>query len=100
MAWLRVERWFMGAIALVIMGVGPADAADSTEGTDKRALERIEETARRVGKNIEEDVTKTIEKIKEQHLAEKVEAKVKDVVGKTIEEVEKAGKKIESKFRD
>lgn len=61
-------------------------------------VEQIEESVKRAGKSVEESVKSTVKKIEDEHLAEKVEKKLKQTLDETVEGIEKTGKAIEKKF--
>ncbi|MBY0246249.1 MAG: hypothetical protein K2Q17_01180 [Nitrospiraceae bacterium] len=61
-------------------------------------LERIGDTAKKVGHKIEQGVGKVVKKVEEKHIGEKVERKLKKAADKTAEGFKKAGNKIDQKL--
>jgi len=61
-------------------------------------LERIGNTAKKVGHKIEQGVEKVAKKVEEKHIGEKVEQKLKKAADKTAEGFKKAGNKIDQKL--
>ena len=96
------SKWmFVAMMGLLAIGVSRGEclfAADSTSSEGPGVVERVGETAKKVGKKIEEGVTKAVKKIEEKHVVDKVEQKLKKAADKTAEGFEKAGKKIEQKL--
>ena len=96
------SKWILVTImGMFAMGAGRGAilfAADSTSSEGPGVVERVGETAKKVGKKIEEGVTKAAKKIEEKHVVDKVEQKLKKAADKTVEGFEKAGKKIEQKL--
>lgn len=78
-----------------------ASERSDVESGDERGLEeRIADTAKKVGKKIEEGFTKAADKLEEKRVGEKIEQKLNKAAKKTAEGFEKAGKKIEQKLGD
>ena len=69
--------------------------AESEQAGGRGVVERIEDTAKKVGNNIERGFSRTAKKIEQKHFGEKVERKWKKAVTKTEEGLKKAGRKIE-----
>jgi len=88
----------MGSIFFVEGGGGHLFAADSPSNEGSGVGARIEATAKKVGKKIEDGITKTVKKVEDKHIGDKIERKLKKAANKTAEGFEKAGKKIEQKF--
>jgi len=88
-AWLLLPLWIAsGSLALA-----------EGETTEKPGvMERIENTAKKVGNKIEQGFTKAGRKLKEKKVGEKIERKLKKAVTKTEEGFKKAGKKIDQKL--
>jgi F0F1-type ATP synthase membrane subunit b/b' len=61
-------------------------------------LERIGNTAKKVGNKIEQGFTKAGTKLKEKKVGEKIEQKLKKAANKTAEGFKKAGDKIDQKL--
>ena len=92
-----------GMTACVLMGmvlsIGMSSSALVAESSGAPAVvEQIGSTATKVGKKIEEGVTKTVKKVEEKHFGDKIEQKLRKAANKTAEGFEKAGKEIELKF--
>ena len=92
-----------GMTACVLMGmvlsVGMSSSALVAESSDAPAVvEQIGSTATKVGKKIEEGVTKTIKKVEEKHFGVQIAQKLRKAANKTAEGFVKAGKEIEPKF--
>lgn len=88
-------------VGICAMGVSRGEdlfAADSTASGGPGVVERVGETAKKVGKKIEEGFTKAAKKIEEKHVVDKVEQKLKKAADKTAEGFEKAEKKINQKL--
>jgi hypothetical protein len=94
--WLQMTM--MGMLVIGAMGGTVLRAAESTSSREPGVVERVGETAKKIGKKIEEGVTKAAKKIEEKHVVDKVEQKLKKAAEKTAEGFEKAGKKIEQKL--
>ncbi len=93
---IRKVVWLL----LLIWVVSASAALAESEPTDNRTvIERIEGTAKKVGKKIEQGFSKTVKKIEEKHLGDKVEKKLKKAARKTAEGFKKAGEKIDQKLR-
>ena len=88
--WLLLPIWVVS---------GSAALAESEPTDNRTVVERIEGTAKKVGKKIEQGVSKTAKKIEEKHLGEKIERKLKKAATKTAEGFKKAGEKIDQKLR-
>jgi hypothetical protein len=61
-------------------------------------MERIGNTAKKVGDKIGQGFTKAAKKIEDKHIGEKIEQKLNKAATKTAEGFEKAGKKIDQKL--
>jgi len=61
-------------------------------------LERIGNTAKKVGNKIEQGFTKAGKKLEEKKVGEKIEQKLKKAANKTAEGFKKAGDKIDQKL--
>ena len=99
---MQLQRQIRKVVWLLLpIWVVPASAAlAEIEPTDNRTvIERITGTAKKVGKKIEQGVSKTAKKIEEKHLGDKVERKLKKAARKTEEGFKKAGEKIDKKLR-
>jgi hypothetical protein len=95
--------WKWTIVALVsVMGLHGLIAglihAGESQTSGPGPIERIEETAKKFGKSIEEGVKSTMKKIEEEHIPEKVEQKIKKTMDETVEGLERTGKEIEKKF--
>lgn len=63
-------------------------------------LERIGNTAKKVGNKIEQGFTKAGKKLQEKKVGEKIEQKMKKAANKTAEGFKKAGDKIDKKLHN
>jgi erythromycin esterase-like protein len=87
--------WLLLPISIASVAVA---LAESEQAGGRRVIERIEDTAKKVGDNIERGVSRTAKTIDQKHVGEKVERKLKKAVTKTEEGLKKAGRKIEEKL--
>ena len=93
---IRKVVWLL----LPILVISGSIALAESEPTDNRTVvERIEGTAKKVGRKIEQGFSKTAKKIEEKHIGEKIEQKLKKAATKTAEGFKKAGEKIDQKLR-
>jgi hypothetical protein len=95
----RQIRWAVSLFLPIWVASGSAALADSESTGDRTVVERIEGTAKKVGKKIEQGFSKAAKKIEEKHVGEKVERKLKKAATKTAEGFKKAGEKIDQKLR-
>lgn len=87
--WLVFPLWIAaGSLAL----------AEGEAAKDPSVLERIGNTAKKVGKKIEQGFTKAGKKLEQKNVGEKVERKLKKAARKTAEGFKKAGNKIDQKL--
>jgi hypothetical protein len=93
--WLAV--WLFLPICLASSSVALAESAQPTG--DRSVVERIEDTAKKVGSKIEQGFSKAAKKIEEKHIVDKVERKLKKAATKTAEGFKKAGEKIDQKLQ-
>lgn len=91
--------WVIWLLLPILVVPGAAALAEGDSTDDRTVLERIEGTAKKVGKKIEQGVSKTAKKIEDKHLGDKIEQKLKKAVRKTEEGFKKAGDKIDQKLR-
>lgn len=91
---LMVSFWLGGTGA--VPSASAEDQADKSPGV----LERIGNTAKKVGDKIEQGFTKAGRKLKEKKVGEKVERKLKKAADKTAQGFKKAGDKIDKKLND
>ncbi len=84
----------------VILWVAAASVAMAVDEPAKNpgVLERIGNTAKKVGNKIEQGFTKAGTKLKEKKVGEKIEQKLKKAANKTAEGFKKAGDKIDQKL--
>jgi hypothetical protein len=88
--WLLLSLWAtLDSVAL----------AESKPAENSSVVERIENTAKKVGNKIEQGLTKAPRKIQEKKVGEKIERNLRKAVTKTEEGFKKAGKKIDEKLR-
>ena len=95
----RQMRWAVWLFLPIWVASSSAALADSEPTGDRSVVERIEGTAKKVGKKIEQGFSKAAKKIEEKHIGEKVERKLKKAATKTAEGFKKAGEKIDQKLR-
>ena len=93
---MRLVVWLLLPIWVVS---GSAALAESEPTDNSTVVERIEGTAKKVGKKIEQGFSKTAKKIEDKHIGEKVEQKLKKAATKTGEGFKKAGDKIDKKLQ-
>jgi hypothetical protein len=99
---MQLQRQMRRAIWLFLpvwVASGSAALAESEPTGDRSVVERIEDTAKKVGNKIEQGFSKAAKKIEEKHIGEKVERKLKKAATKTAEGFKKAGEKIDQKLR-
>lgn len=98
---LRRQMWLAVWLFLPIcLASGSAALAESPQPTgDRSVVERIEDTAKKVGSKIEQGFSKAAKKIEEKHIVDKVERKLKKAATKTAEGFKKAGEKIDQKLQ-
>lgn len=96
--WLRTA----GACTLTmfLLGGGIVYGSESQGGNDASFTQKVGETAKKIGKKIEDGFKKTAKKIEDKHVPEKVEQKLKKAADKTAQGFEKAGRKIKEKLAD
>ncbi|MCP9472479.1 MAG: hypothetical protein NNA30_07090 [Nitrospira sp.] len=102
---MRLSRSFL--VLGLIVSFWPGEtvatpAASAEDRTDKSpgVLERIGNTAIKVGNKIEQGFTKAGRKLKEKKVGEKIERKLKKAADKTAQGFKKAGEKIDRKLND
>lgn len=95
----RQMRWAVWLFLPIWVASSSAAWADNEPTRDRSVVERIEGTAKKVGKKIEQGFSKAAKKIEEKHIGEKVERKLKKAATKTAEGFKKAGEKIDQKLR-
>jgi hypothetical protein len=93
----RTLRWGILLLPLWLILVPPAKAEDQP-AKSPGVLERIGNTAKKVGNKIEQGFTKAGTKLKEKKVGEKIEQKLKKAANKTAEGFKKAGDKIDQKL--
>ena len=84
-------------VPLLVLSGSPVSAEDEP-AQGPGVIERIGNTAKKVGHKIEEGVGKVVKKVEEKHIGEKVERKLKKAADKTAEGFKKAGNKIDQKL--
>lgn len=89
MLWSLLPLWIASA-SVVMAGDEPAKSPG--------LLERIGNTAKKVGNKIEQGFTKAGRKLEEKKVGEKIEQKLKKAANKTAEGFKKAGDKIDQKL--
>lgn len=82
-----------------ILSGSPVSAEDEP-AKSPGVLERIGNTAKKVGNKIEQGFTKAGTKLKEKKVGEKIEQKLKKAANKTAEGFKKAGDKIDKKLNN
>jgi len=92
----------IGLVAGLLLPLWAASAAlvfaDEEPRSNPSVFERIGNTAKKVGKKIEQGVSKAARKIEEKKVGEKIERKLNKAVTKTREGFKKAGDKIDKKL--
>ena len=96
---LRHMRRAVWLFLTIWVASGSTALAESETTGDRSVVERIGNTAKKVGNKIEQGFSKAAKKIEEKHLGEKIERKLKKAATKTAEGFKKAGEKIDQKLR-
>jgi hypothetical protein len=86
-------------LVVFVLNCGTVWGSESQAG-DASFTEKVGETAKKIGKKIEEGFKKTAKKIEEKQVPEKVERKLKKAADKTAEGFGKAERKIKEKLAD
>ena len=86
---LLVPLWFISI---------PVAIAEDAPAKSPGVLERIGNTAKKVGNKIEQGFTKAGRKLEEKKIGEKIERKLNKAANKTAEGFKKAGDKIDKKL--
>ena len=99
---MRERLTTVGAWTLTVflLSIGIVYGSESQGGKDASFTQKVGETAKKIGKKIEEGFKKTAKKIEDKHVPEKVERKLKKAVDKTAQGFEKAERKIKEKLAD
>ena len=99
---MRERLTTVGAWTLTVflLSAGIVYGSESQGGNDASFTQKVGETAKKIGKKIEEGFKKTAKKIEDKHVPEKVERKLKKAVDKTAQGFEKAERKIKEKLAD
>lgn len=99
---MRERLTTVGAWTLTVflLSAGIVYGSESQGGNDTSFTQKVGETAKKIGKKIEEGFKKTAKKIEDKHVPEKVERKLKKAVDKTAQGFEKAERKIKEKLAD
>lgn len=98
---MQLHRRILRAAGLLLpicIASGSVALAETEQADGRSVVERIEDTAKKIGHNIEQGFSRTAKKIEGKHLGEKVERKLKKAVTKTEEGFKKAERKIEQKL--
>ena len=99
---MRLQPRIRGAVWLLLplwLVAGSPAMAKSESVDNGSVVERVRDTAKKVGNKIEQGVSKTAKKIEDKHIGEKIEKKLKKAATKTAEGFKKAGEKIDQKLR-
>jgi hypothetical protein len=89
--WLLLPLWIASASVAL---------AEDEPAKSPGVLERIGNTAKKVGNKIEQGFTKAGKKLQEKKVGEKIEQKLKKAANKTAEGFKKAGDKIDKKLNN
>jgi len=92
---MRLLVWLVLPIWVVI---GSTALAEGEPAEKRSVVERIGDTAEKVGNKIEHGLTKAAKKIEQKKLGEKIEQKLKKAATKTAEGFKKDGEKIDKKL--
>jgi hypothetical protein len=92
---MRLLVWLVLPIVVVTGSITPAEGEPAEK---PGVVERIDDTAEKVGNKIEKGFTKAAKKIEQKKLGEKLERKLRKAATKTAEGFKKAGNKIEKKL--
>lgn len=87
------RAWLILAVTLLVFSAGSVRAEES-----KGMMERVDDTAQRVGQKIEGKTKAVVKKVEEKHIVDKIGQKLKKAATKTAEGFEKAGNKIKEKL--
>jgi hypothetical protein len=86
-------------ICLPLWALSGSTALAEGEATEKPSvMERVGNTAKKVGNKIEQGFTKAARKLEKKKVGEKIERKLKKAANKTAEGFKKAGDKIDQKL--
>ena len=93
-------RWTIWAILPLWIIAGSLARAEGEPAKDPSVLERIGNTAKKVGSKIQQGFTKAGTKLKQKKVGEKIEQKLNKAARKTGEGFKKAGRKIDQKLNE
>ena len=91
-------RWVSCLVVLLWIAAASMVMAGDDPAKSPGVLERIGNTAKKVGNKIEQGFTKAGTKLKEKKVGDKIEQKMKKAANKTAEGFKKAGDKIDQKL--
>jgi adenylosuccinate synthase len=100
MVWKHIAVVLLSTLMISVACLAPSRASESSSGSEKGLTDKVGETAKKIGKKIEEGFNKTAKKIEDKHVPEKVERKLKKAVDKTAEGFDKAERKIKQKLAE
>ncbi|MGA6828561.1 hypothetical protein ACO9S2_13230 [Nitrospira sp. NS4] len=94
----EISRWWVVCVlsCVVLVFLAGTGVAEESKGI----LERIGDSAKRVGQKIEEKTKAVVKKVEDKHVGDKIERKLKKAATKTGEGFEKAGRKINEKLNN
>lgn len=95
---LRHMRWTLWLFMPLWIASASVAMAEDEPAKSPGVLERIGNTAKKVGNKIEQGFTKAGKKLEEKKVGEKIEQKLKKAANKTAEGFKKAGDKIDQKL--
>ena len=98
MRFWRYMRWVTWLLLPLWIASASVSLAEDEAAKSPGVLERIGNTAKKVGNKIEQGFTKAGTKLKEKKVGEKIEQKLKKAANKTAEGFKKAGDKIDQKL--
>jgi hypothetical protein len=96
--WLKLRRlgWLVVPFLVLLNSVA---LGEDKPVNNPSVVERIGNTAKKVGNKIEQGLTKAATKLEQKKIGEKIEQKLRKAGRKTAEGLKKAGEKIDQKLR-
>lgn len=94
----RILRGLFGLFLLLGMVSGASAFAEGEPADNRGVVDRIGDTAKKVGDKIGQGFSKAGKKLEEKRIGEKIERKLNKAARKTAEGFEKGGKKIDQKL--
>jgi adenylosuccinate synthase len=98
--WKQMTAVCLGILVISAASFTLSRASESSADSKPGPVDKVGETIKKIGKKIEEGVTKTAKKVEDKHIPEKVEQKLKKAADKTAEGFSKAERKIKQKLAE